>query len=50
MTGRQRRKLRSLGYGVSEAPDGSAGIAAFAAASPPYDLSLTDVVMPGAPA
>jgi PAS domain S-box-containing protein len=42
------RQLRSLGYAVDEAADGTAGLAAFAAASPPYDLLLTDVVMPGA--
>jgi PAS domain S-box-containing protein len=41
-------QLRSLGYIVAEAPDGAAGVAAFQAASPPYDLLLTDVVMPGA--
>ena len=40
-------QLRSLGYTVSEAPDGAAGVAAFEAASPPFDLLLTDVVMPG---
>ncbi|MBL0898737.1 MAG: response regulator, partial [Reyranella sp.] len=42
------RQLASLGYTVDEASDGAAGLAAFAAASPPYDLLLTDVVMPGA--
>jgi PAS domain S-box-containing protein len=41
------RQLRSLGYTVSEASDGAAGIASFEAASPPYDLLLSDVVMPG---
>ena len=40
-------QLRGLGYAVSEAPDGEAGIAAFDAAPTPYDLLLTDVVMPG---
>jgi signal transduction histidine kinase len=40
-------QLRSLGYVVSDAPDGAAGLAAFASASQPYDLLLTDVVMPG---
>ena len=40
-------QLRSLGYAVSEADDGTAGIAAFEAAAQPYDLLLTDVVMPG---
>ena len=39
--------MRGLGYAVSEAPDGEAGIAAFDAAPRPYDLLLTDVVMPG---
>jgi PAS domain S-box-containing protein len=41
------RQLTSLGYSVYEAPDGTAAIAAFEAASPPYDLLLSDVVMPG---
>jgi PAS domain S-box-containing protein len=41
------QQLRGLGYSVSEAPDGGAGIAAFDAALRPYDLLLTDVVMPG---
>jgi CheY-like chemotaxis protein len=40
-------QLQSLGYDVSEAPDGSAALAALAAASQPYDLLLTDVIMPG---
>ena len=30
-----------------EAPDGTAGVAAFQVATQPYDLLLTDVVMPG---
>jgi YesN/AraC family two-component response regulator len=38
--------LRSLGYEVSEASDGAAGLAAFEAARQPYHLLLTDVVMP----
>ena len=42
------RQLRSLGYDVSEAADGSAAIAALEAGLLPYDLLLTDVVMPGA--
>ena len=42
------RQLRSLGYTVAEAPDGTASIAAFEAASSPFDLLLSDVVMPGA--
>jgi len=41
------RQLQSLGYITSEAPDGEAGLAAFEAASQPYDLLLTDVIMPG---
>ena len=41
------RQLRSLGYAVAEADDGSAGVASFEAATQPYDLLLTDVVMPG---
>ncbi|MDP2333362.1 MAG: PAS domain S-box protein [Reyranella sp.] len=41
------RQLRSLGYSVSEAPDGAAGVAAFEEASASYDLLLSDVVMPG---
>jgi len=40
-------QLQSLGYAVSQAADGSAGIAAFERAKRPYDLLLTDVVMPG---
>jgi CheY-like chemotaxis protein len=42
------RQLQSLGYAVSQAPDGGAGLAAFEAAAEPYDLLLTDVMMPGA--
>ena len=42
------QQLRSLGYDVSEAPDGEGGISAFDMARQPYDLLLTDVVMPGA--
>jgi CheY-like chemotaxis protein len=41
------RQLQSLGYTVSEAAHGKAAIAAFEAARLPYDLLLTDVVMPG---
>jgi len=41
------RQLGSLGYSVFEASDGAAGVAAFEAASLPYDLLLSDVVMPG---
>jgi len=39
--------LRSLGYTVEEASDGAAGLAKFEVAPRPYDLLLTDVVMPG---
>ncbi len=39
--------LRTLGYAVDEASDGAAGLAKFEAAPRPYDLLLTDVVMPG---
>jgi CheY-like chemotaxis protein len=41
------RQLESLGYFVSEAADGAAGLAASKAASKPFDLLLTDVMMPG---
>ena len=41
------RQLRSLGYTVAEAEDGTAGLAAFEAAEPPFDLLLSDVIMPG---
>jgi PAS domain S-box-containing protein len=41
------QQLQSLGYTVTQAPDGEAGLAAFAAADRPIDLLLTDVVMPG---
>ncbi len=41
------QQLRSLGYTAFEAPDGAAGLAVFEAASVPFDLLLTDVVMPG---
>ena len=40
-------QLESLGYSVTEAADGAAGLAAFETAAQPYDLLLTDVVMPG---
>ena len=42
------RQLQRLGYDVSQAPDGTVGVAAFEAANQPYDLLLTDVIMPGA--
>ncbi|MDP2372169.1 ATP-binding protein [Reyranella sp.] len=40
-------QLASLGYDVAQAADGAAGLAAFEAAPRPYDLLLTDVLMPG---
>lgn len=40
-------QLRSLGYVVAEASDGPAALAALEAASQPFDLLLTDVIMPG---
>ena len=39
--------LRGLGYSVDEATDGTAALAKWEAAQRPYDLLLTDVVMPG---
>ncbi len=42
------RQLQSLGYDVSEAASGSAALGALEAAPQPYDLLLTDVIMPGA--
>ncbi len=41
------RKLVSLGYRVDQAADGVSGLAAFEAAQTPYDLLLSDVIMPG---
>ena len=41
------QQLRSLGYDVSEASDGEAGVAAFEAVPQPFDLLLSDVIMPG---
>ena len=41
------QQLRSLGYTASEAFDGADGLAVFESADPPFDLLLTDVVMPG---
>lgn len=40
-------QLQSLGYIVLQAADGESGLASFEAAAHPYDLLLTDVVMPG---
>ncbi len=40
-------QLQSLGYGVTAAADGAAGLAAFETAKRPYDLLVTDVIMPG---
>jgi PAS domain S-box len=42
------RQLRSLGYAVTEAPDGDAALAAFERPDAVFDLLLTDVIMPGA--
>lgn len=42
------RQVTSLGYAVDEAVDGEAGLAAFERAAQPYDLLLSDVIMPGA--
>jgi PAS domain S-box-containing protein len=39
-------QLRSLGYDVTHAMDGAAGLAAMEGARRPYDLLLTDVMMP----
>ena len=41
-------QLQSLGYAVAWAADGAAAVASFEATSVPFDLLLTDVVMPGA--
>jgi PAS domain S-box-containing protein len=41
------RQLQRLGYTVGHAADASAALAAFESAAPPYDLLLTDIVMPG---
>jgi len=40
-------QVRSLGYAVDAATNGQDALAAFEAATPPYDLVLTDVIMPG---
>jgi CheY-like chemotaxis protein len=40
-------QLRSLGYDVTHASDGASALAAVEAARPPYELLLTDVMMPG---
>ena len=40
-------QLESLGYAVAEATNGAAGIAAFECQARPFDVLLTDVVMPG---
>jgi PAS domain S-box-containing protein len=40
-------QLQSLGYAVSQACDGTSGLASFETATQPYDLLLTDVMMPG---
>jgi PAS domain S-box-containing protein len=41
------RQLQSLGYAVVDVSDGPSALAAFEAAAQPYDLLLTDVIMPG---
>lgn len=41
------RQLRSLGYTVVEAADGKSGLAVAEAAVKPFDLVVSDVVMPG---
>jgi PAS domain S-box-containing protein len=41
------KQLQSLGYAVAQSGDGRAAIAAFEATPLPYELLLTDVVMPG---
>jgi PAS domain S-box-containing protein len=41
------RQLQSLGYDVSEGADGSAALAKLEGSSQPFDLLLTDVIMPG---
>ncbi|MDP2375976.1 ATP-binding protein [Reyranella sp.] len=40
-------QLKGLGYAVSEAADGAAGLRALEGAAEPFDLLLTDVIMPG---
>jgi PAS domain S-box-containing protein len=40
-------QLKSLGYSVVAASDGAAGLATIEAMMPPFDLLLTDVIMPG---
>ena len=40
-----RQMLERIGHEVSEAPDGAAGLAAFAES--PIDLVITDICMPG---
>ena len=44
---RRRRAAAEPGYAVTQAADGSAGLAAFETVERPYDLLLTDIVMPG---
>ncbi len=41
------KQLKGLGYDVAQAADAHAGLAAFGMASSPFDLLLTDIVMPG---
>ncbi len=42
------RQLQTLGYDVSNAPDGNAALGMLETVPQPYDLLLTDVIMPGA--
>lgn len=42
------QQLADLGYTVAEASDGSSALAAFEASATPFDLLLSDVIMPGA--
>lgn len=42
-----RAQLKSLGYDVAEAADGETGLARCAEATHPFDILLTDVIMPG---
>jgi CheY-like chemotaxis protein len=41
------RQLNSLGYTVEQAPDAVAALAAIEAAATPFDVMLTDIIMPG---
>ena len=41
------QQLQSLEYAVSQAASGDAGLACFETAAHPFDLLVTDVMMPG---